>query len=65
MDLSNLSVRFALLDVLFPNEKPVLILDDPFVNLDAKKIDAARKLIRKEAEDFQIIYFTCHESRAV
>lgn len=64
-DLSNLAVRFALLDVLFTNEKPVLVLDDPFVNLDEKKIAAAEELLKKAAAEYQIIYFTCHESRAL
>lgn len=64
-DLSNLAVRFALLDVLFTNEKPVLILDDPFVNLDKEKIKSALDLLKEVSKDYQIIYFTCHESRAI
>lgn len=64
-DLSNLAVRFALLDVLFTNEKPVLVLDDPFVNLDERKISSAERLLKNAAADYQIIYFTCHESRAL
>lgn len=64
-DLSNLAVRFALLEVLFTNEKPVLVLDDPFVNLDDKKINSAEELLKKASEEYQIIYFTCHESRAL
>ena len=33
-DLIGICTRFALVDALFENEKPFIILDDPFVNLD-------------------------------
>lgn len=55
--------RLALLDVLYEKEQPVLILDDPFTNLDAGKISEALRLLREIAGERQVIYFTCHESR--
>ena len=55
--------RLALLDVLYKKEQPVLIVDDPFTNLDSDKITEAMELLRKIARDRQVIYFTCHQSR--
>ena len=62
-DLVSLCSRMALVDVLYPEEKPILILDDPFTNLDDKKIKESLKLLHKIADERQTIYFTCHESR--
>jgi len=62
-NLFEICKRFALTDVLFNEEKPFIILDDPFYNLDDAKIENAIKLIRNLAEEYQILYFVCHESR--
>lgn len=57
--------RFSLIDVLFDKEKPFIILDDPFVNLDKDKIDGALNAIKSLSKNYQIIYFTCHQSRCI
>lgn len=62
-NLFEICKRFALTDVLFTGEKPFVILDDPFFNLDDKKIDAAISLVKRLSKEYQIIYFVCHESR--
>ena len=62
-DLTALCARFALIDVLYEKEKPVLILDDPFTNFDENKIATSLDLLQKMCQDRQVIYFTCHESR--
>ncbi|QFJ54842.1 AAA family ATPase [Pseudobutyrivibrio xylanivorans] len=62
-DLVALCSRLALVDVLYADEKPILILDDPFTNLDDKKIKESLKLLHKIAADRQTVYFTCHDSR--
>jgi uncharacterized protein YhaN len=62
-DLVNFCSRMALVDALFKNEKPVVILDDPFVNLDEVKLARALQVIRQMAEEKQILYFVCHKSR--
>ncbi|PHU40272.1 hypothetical protein CSX00_06780 [Pseudobutyrivibrio ruminis] len=62
-DVVALCSRLALVDVLYPDEKPILILDDPFTNLDDKKIKESLKLLNRIAKDRQTVYFTCHESR--
>lgn len=59
----DLCVRFALIDTLFTQEKPFIILDDPFVNMDKDKVGKSLELLRKVANDYQIIYLACHESR--
>lgn len=62
-DLIGVCMRFALVDAMFPDEKPFLILDDPFVNLDDEKIERGKELLIALEKDYQAIYFTCHESR--
>lgn len=60
-DLVQLAKRFAIADALCDGELPVLILDDPFTNLDTGKQKKALRLLEEKAEKWQIIYFTCHE----
>ena len=62
-NLFEICKRFALTDILFTAEKPFIILDDPFSNLDDEKTDAAIKLVKKLSAEYQIIYLVCHESR--
>lgn len=62
-DLIDILVSLSLTDALFKEEKPCLILDDPFVNLDKEKLKKALMLIDELAKDRQVIYFICHESR--
>ncbi len=64
-NLFEICKRFALTDVLFTAEKPFVILDDPFYNLDDDKLKQSLELIKKLSESYQIIYFVCHESRRV
>ena len=64
-NLFEICKRLALIDVLFTGEKPFIILDDPFYNLDDDKLSKALSLINKMADDYQILYLVCHESRRV
>lgn len=64
-NLFEICKRFALTDVLFTGEKPFIILDDPFYNLDDKKVEKAIELIKALSNEYQIIYLVCHESRVV
>ncbi|MBR5340750.1 MAG: AAA family ATPase [Erysipelotrichaceae bacterium] len=63
-DVVGLCTRIALVDTMFTNEKPFIILDDPFTNLDKDKLDGSMKLLDKLSEQYQIVYFTCHDSRS-
>ena len=64
-DLIDFCMRLALVDTLFENEQPFLILDDPFVNLDADRLEKALELLNIMAANKQIVYFVCHPIRAV
>ena len=64
-DLIDMCMRLALVDTLFEGEQPFLILDDPFVNLDAEHLDKALELLNVMAANKQIVYFVCHPIRAV
>jgi len=55
--------RMAMVDAMYGKEKPFLILDDPFVNLDESRLEGAKEFLNRLAETYQIIYFSCHESR--
>lgn len=64
-DMMSIAMRLALSDALFENEFPMLILDDPFVNLDDNRLKKALELLDILAKHRQIIYLTCHSSRIV
>ncbi len=63
-DMINLCARFALVDSLYSYEKPCVILDDVLSNLDDNNYEKAMQAIEKLSESFQVIYLTCHSSRA-
>ena len=62
-DMIGICMRFALLDVMYKQEKPMIIMDDPFVNLDANHLEGAKEFLETVAREYQILYFTCHEDR--
>ena len=62
-DLVGICLRMALVNAMYKEEKPFLIFDDPFVNLDDNNIKGGMKLLDEIAKDYQVIYFTCSESR--
>jgi uncharacterized protein YhaN len=63
-DAVQFCVRLSLADALCKDgEKPFLILDDPFVNLDDRRLDAAKRLMLTLSKQYQIIYLVCHADR--
>ena len=62
-DAMALALRFALIGALFEEEKPVVVMDDPFTNFDKNRIEKAKKMLEEVAKEYQILYLTCHESR--
>ena len=64
-DLLGICMRLALVDAMYPKEKPFLVLDDPFVNLDEEKMAHGNELFGKISGEYQILYFTCHASRNI
>ncbi len=63
-DLAGICHRMAMIDAMYPGEKPFIILDDPFTNLDAERTAGGLRFLKEAAKEYQIIYFTCHGSRA-
>ena len=64
-DLVNICKRLAMIDAMYPYEKPFIIFDDPFVNLDDERVKRGLHFLDKIALDYQVIYFTCHQSRVL
>lgn len=62
-DLIELCVRFALVDVLYNEEKPCMVLDDVLNNLDDIRVNKVISSLEKMAERFQIVYLTCNTDR--
>ena len=62
-DLIYICMRFSLVDALFNQETPFVVLDDPFVNLDESKTSKALEIMNEFAKKYQVIYFSCNSSR--
>ncbi|MCH5162068.1 MAG: AAA family ATPase [Clostridiales bacterium] len=63
--ICSLCFRLALIDNMYSGEKPFLILDDPFVGLDEEHLKKVRFLLDELSNKLQIVYFCCHDSRAM
>jgi len=63
VDCMLICMRLALIDSLFKQEKPFIILDDPFVNLDDTHTSYALEMLKKIGQNKQIIYMVCNSSR--
>ena len=64
-DLFGTALRVSLADAMYPGEKPFLIMDDPFVNLDDDKLSKVKDFLDILVQKYQIINFTCSESRRI
>ncbi len=64
-DLIGLCRRMAMIDAMYEKEKPFIILDDPFINLDDEKLVCAQQFVHSIAAHCQVIYLTCHNSRVI
>ena len=63
-DAVQFCVRLSLADALYAEgEKPPIILDDPFVNLDERRLEAAKRLLVSLSQKYQILYLVCHAER--
>lgn len=60
-----LCLRLALIENIFKDEKPFVIMDDPFINLDKENMQNTAKAVKEFGKNVQIIYFCCHESRSI
>lgn len=65
-DMIEMCMRLALVDAVYDDvPAPLLVLDDPFSNLDDEKIKKMESLLQKVSEKNQLVYFSCHSSRAI
>ena len=63
-DAVQFCVRLSLAEALYAEgEVPPIILDDPFVNLDERRLEAAKRLLVVLAKKYQIFYLVCHAER--
>ncbi len=62
-DMIGVCMRMSLVEAMYKDEKPFIIFDDPFINLDMDKTEGALQFLEEVAKEFQIIYFTCNDSR--
>ena len=62
-DLISLCRRMAMIDAMYPGEKPFLVLDDPFSNLDDARVKGGLRFLHNASYEYQILYLTCHKSR--
>lgn len=60
-----LCMRLAFVDNMYGEDKPFIVMDDPFVFLDGKHMQNTIRVIKELAKDNQIIYFCCHNSRKI
>lgn len=58
-DIAGLCMRMALIDAMYQDDAPFILMDDPFVNYDAQNLRGGMEFIKKVSETYQIIYFTC------
>jgi uncharacterized protein YhaN len=63
MNQIGLCRRMAMIKATYESEKPFLMFDDPFVNLDAEKVACGLSFINALSKEYQVIYTTCHTSR--
>jgi DNA repair exonuclease SbcCD ATPase subunit len=58
LDLVYLTARLGLVRLVTGDRRPPLVFDDPFVTLDDERATRALALLKRVADDFQIIYLT-------
>ena len=56
-DLIGICMRLALVEAMYEEQKPFLILDDPFVNLDENRTKGAMQFLTEIAKEYQVILF--------
>lgn len=59
IDQIYLAARLGLVKLISGNKKPPLLLDDPFVTFDDKRLEATMELLIEISKEYQILLFTC------
>lgn len=60
-DTISLAFRLAMLEQLYPDGNGLAIFDDPFTDMDPKRVNRACRLLEKFAKNNQVIFITCDE----
>lgn len=63
-DILALSLRLAAANVYLNSSKGFVLMDDPLVDMDRGRREAAANVLKQFAEQHQTIIFTCHEVHA-
>ncbi len=63
-DLVWICLRLALIDAMYQNEAPFIIMDDPFSNFDDARLEATKTFLDSISANYQVIYFTCSNIRS-
>lgn len=59
-----LAFRLAVLEHLFPEGGGIVVLDDPFANMDADRTAKSCELLKECAKRHQVLFLTCKEEYA-
>ena len=59
-DIISFTKRLILIDKIYAVNKPVIVLDDTFVNLDDNMLELAKKIVKNLSEKYQVFYFCCN-----
>ncbi len=54
-----LAARLALVDLIWPDDRPPLLLDDPLVTFDPQRRRAALRMLQEYGKHGQVLLFTC------
>lgn len=60
-DTISLAFRLSMLEHLYPEGNGLAIFDDPFTDMDPKRVSQSCKLIQKFAENNQVLFITCDD----
>ena len=59
-DIISFCQRISLINKIYKKEKPFVILDDTFVNLDDNMLECAKEVVKELSKEFQVVYICCH-----
>ena len=59
-DIISFCQRISLINKIYKKEKPFVLLDDTFVNLDDNMLKCAKQVVKELAGELQVIYICCH-----
>lgn len=60
-DIISFCQRINLIQEVYQKEKPIIILDDTFVNFDDANIAIAKQMVQEISKDYQILYICCNQ----